>query len=886
MSRKQVYFFGNAKAEGSAEDKTLLGGKGANLAEMTNLGIPVPPGFTITTEVCAQYYRNNHNFPESLQDEILQHLRELERVQGKHFGDVNDPLLVSVRSGAAVSMPGMMDTVLNLGLNDETVVGLAKKSGNERFAWDAYRRFINMFGNVVLGISHHHFEKEIGRIKKEKKASLDSELDITSVKMVVEAYKQVVLAHHGEGFPQDVYHQLWASVQAVFRSWNNDRAIRYRRINSIIGLEGTAVNVQSMVFGNYGLRSGTGVCFSRDASTGEKVFYGEYLQNAQGEDVVAGIRTPQPLSFLQKDRPHIYEELVTIKDRLEAHYRDMQDIEFTMEEEKLYILQTRNAKRTGIAAVKIAVDMVQENLIDKKAAIIRVSGEQLQQLFHPMIDPEARKKSIVLAKGLNASPGAASGKMVFSAEEAEKSVENGNKVILVRNETSPEDIGGMNVAEGILTATGGMTSHAAVVARGMGRPCVVGCRDMHVYEQYMEIKGKKFQRGEIITIDGNMGEVFAGEVAFIEPSVSNELHTFLNWADEFRLNTKRKERTEFRVRTNADTPQQAQMAREMGAEGIGLCRTEHMFFEDTRIMKFRRMILANNKQDREQALSLLLPLQQSDFEGIFSAMDGLPVTIRLLDPPLHEFLPREDARIRELAEKTGMTELQLRVKIQELSEQNPMLGHRGCRLGITYPEIYQMQVRAIVRASIAVYKQGKRAIPEIMIPLIGAWQELRQTKELVESVIKEELPSDISIPYSIGTMIEIPRAALTAEKIAPYVDFFSFGTNDLTQMTFGFSRDDVNTFLPFYITEGILDEDPFQTLDVEGVGQLVEIGVRKGRSVNKKLKIGICGEHGGDIRSIAFCYEQNFDYVSCSPLRVPTARLAAAQQAVLDDANT
>lgn len=876
---KRVYFFGKAKTEGSAKDKALLGGKGANLAEMTSLGIPVPPGFTITTDTCAEYYEFGKKMPERLQEEIQENLSMLEEMTGKRFGDEGDPLLVSVRSGAAVSMPGMMDTVLNLGLNDKALEGLAEKTGNRRFVLDAYRRFINMYGNVVLDMSHSDFEHEISALKKEKGVDLDTDLDVEALTELVERYKAVVQKRTGRSFPQNPIDQLNGAILAVFGSWNNDRALKYRKINGIVGLTGTAVNVQSMVFGNFGDNSGTGVCFSRDASTGENYFYGEYLLNAQGEDVVAGIRTPDPLSKLETVKPKQYAELVEIKNQLEQHYRDMQDIEFTIEEGVLYILQTRNAKRTGQAAVQIAVDMVGEGLISKAEAVLRVSSEHLDQLFHPMIDAKKRMEFSSIAKGLNASPGAASGQVVFSAEDAEAWVQQGKKVLLVRNETSPEDIGGMNVAQGILTATGGMTSHAAVVARGMGRPCVAGCRELHIAGKTLTIGAANFKEGDYFTIDGNTGEVFVGELPLEEPKVSTELTTLLSWADEYRKKSPRKDHPHFNVRANADTKKQTSHARFLGAEGIGLCRTEHMFFDAERIIHFRRMIVASSVEDRIATLDKLLSYQQKDFEEIFESMAGFPVTIRLLDPPLHEFLPQDEDQIKELADLVGVGVDALHAKIASLHEMNPMLGHRGCRLGITYPEIYDMQVRAIVQAALVVSKKGIEVSPEIMIPLVGTTEELGILRTRAEKIAKDVLGNK-AILYKIGTMIEIPRAALTADAIAEKADFFSFGTNDLTQLTYGYSRDDINTFLPDYLEKGILAQDPFQTLDTAGVGKLIQIGLEKGRSVNKSLKVGICGEHGGDAESIAFVYDVGFDYVSCSPLRVPQARLVAGQSVI------
>lgn len=879
MSKKYVYFFGDGKAEGSAAMKDVLGGKGANLAEMTSVGIPVPPGFTISADVCAHYYDHDHQYPASLDSEVREHLSKLESLMGKKLGDADDPLLVSVRSGAAASMPGMMDTVLNLGLNDKAVGGLANISGNPRFAWDSYRRFINMFGDVVMGMEHSDFEHELSAVKKSKGVELDTELSAEDLQEVVRRYKAVYRRATNEDFPQEPLKQLWAAINAVFGSWNNPRAIQYRRISDIRGLKGTAVNVQSMVFGNFGDSSGTGVCFSRDPSTGERVFYGEYLINAQGEDVVAGIRTPESIDTLAQRNRAIYDNLVQVKDNLEAHYRDMQDMEFTIQAGKLFLLQTRNGKRTGSAAVRIAVEMVTEGLIDKETALQRVSPELLDQVFHPMIDP-GQKKSPALTKGLNASPGAASGQVVFTADDAEEWHKQGKKVILVRKETSPEDIGGMAVAEGILTSTGGMTSHAAVVARGMGTPCIAGAKDVVIANGTMTIGSTSFKEGGNITIDGSSGEIFSGLLQLKEPEISEQISTFLGWADEVRASGKRAsvQAPGIRVRANADTPEDAKRAREFGAEGIGLCRTEHMFFEDDRILAFRQMIVAKDLKTRKKTLEKLLPHQEQDFVGIFRAMDGLPVTIRLLDPPLHEFVPHDKKGVQELAAAVGIPERELNVKIESLKEFNPMLGHRGCRLGITYPEVYNMQVEAIIRAAITVSKEGRSVLPEIMIPLVGTIKELRVMRanaiETAERVMKE---TGESIEYLVGTMIEIPRAALTADEIAKEADFFSFGTNDLTQMAFGFSRDDIGTFLPQYLEDEILDYDPFAVIDQRGVGQLVEIGTQRGRSVKPNLKVGICGEHGGEPSSVEFCYRVGMDYVSCSPFRVPIARLAAAQ---------
>ncbi len=863
--------------------KDLLGGKGANLAEMTNVGVPVPPGFTISTEVCEYFNEHDSDYPDSLNKEVTEHLDRLEKMMGKKLGDADDPLLVSVRSGAAASMPGMMDTVLNLGLNDKAVEGLAKKSGNERFAWDSYRRFINMFGNVVKGVKHENFEHALDGIKEKKGVDLDTDLDAADLKGVVEKYKEVFKSHTGEDFPQKPIDQLWAAIDAVFGSWNNPRAIRYRKLNDLRGFKGTAVNVQSMVFGNFGEDSGTGVCFSRDPSTGEKYFYGEFLMNAQGEDVVAGIRTPMDIKSLAEKDKKSYDQLVEVKDKLEAHYKDMQDMEFTIQQGKLFILQTRNGKRTGVAAIRIAVEMVQEKLLTEDEAVNRVTPAQLDQVFHPMIDPRTTKDKEPLTKGLNASPGAACGQIVFTAEDAEEWVKDGKKVVLVRKETSPEDIGGMHAAEGILTSTGGMTSHAAVVARGMGTPCVAGAKDIGIANKQMNVKGKSFKEGDFITLDGTTGEVYEGQLVLIEPQISDKLEKFLKWTDNVRNKAQRSnvDMKGFGIRTNADTPEDAKRAREFGAEGIGLCRTEHMFFEEDRIRIFRQMIVAEDKAAREKALEKLLPLQKSDFVGIFKAMAGFPVTVRLLDPPLHEFVPHTEAEIKELANNTGVTVDSLKAKIDSLHEFNPMLGHRGCRLGITYPEVYDMQVQAIMEAAVEVAKGGAEVQPEIMIPLVGTIKELEILRANAEKVCKDVLEKAGSkLEYLIGTMIEVPRAALTADEIATQAEFFSFGTNDLTQMTFGFSRDDIGSFLPQYVDDGILEQDPFAALDQTGVGQLVEMGTQKGRKTNPKLKVGICGEHGGEASSIDFCYRAGLNYVSCSPFRVPIARLAAAQAVV------
>lgn len=877
---KMIYFFGGGSTEGNAGMKNLLGGKGANLAEMTNLGIPVPPGFTISTEVCDAYYKLNRKYPEGMAGELDKNLKKLEKLMGKKLGDPKDPLLVSVRSGAAVSMPGMMETILNLGLNDKAVEGMVERTGNERFAWDAYRRFIQMFGNVAKGMNPEIFEHILESAKKAKKIELDTDLDAQDLKKIVSEYKKAYKSTLKHDFPQNPIEQLNDAIGAVFGSWNNPKALKYRALNQIKGIKGTAVNIQSMVFGNFGNDSGTGVCFTRDPSTGKNEFYGEYLMNAQGEDVVAGIRTPEKLSTLAKQNKAIYQELVGFKDKLEKHYKDMQDIEFTIQQGKLYILQTRNAKRTGAAAIKCAVDMVQEKLINKETAITRVTSDQLDQLFHPMIDPAERKKLKVLAKGLNASPGAATGQIVFTADDAEAWVKEGKRVLLVRKETSPEDIGGMAAAKGILTSTGGMTSHAAVVARGMGRPCIAGCKALAISGKTLVIGSKTFKEGAWVTIDGSTGEVYEGEIKLVEPKLSGDLKTFLSWADEIRLSAVRpgiKEKG-FRVRTNADQPGDSKQARAFGAEGIGLCRTEHMFFEAEKLDIFQQMIVAESVEKRKEILKKLLILQKKDFKGIFIAMEGLPVTIRLLDPPLHEFVPKTKEDVAALAKKMNLKPARLQTKIDSLHESNPMLGHRGCRLGITYPEIYDMQVEAIMSAACEVAKTKKKVIPEIMIPLVGTYKELSLLRENAERVVKEVFKKlKTTVPYTIGTMIEIPRAAITADEVAAYADFFSFGTNDLTQMTYGYSRDDVGSFVPEYIEQEILERDPFQSLDQKGVGELVVIAGERGRKVKPDLKLGICGEHGGDPDSIDFCYRAGLNYVSCSPFRVPIARLSAAQ---------
>ncbi|MFP4524630.1 MAG: pyruvate, phosphate dikinase [Candidatus Woesearchaeota archaeon] len=870
---KHVYFFGAGKTEGKKELKQSLGGKGANLAEMANLGVPVPPGFTISTETCAAYYDAGEQLPAEAQKEIDENLAKLEDAMGKKLGDAEDPLLLSVRSGAAVSMPGMMDTVLNLGLNDDIVAGLAKKTGNDRFAWDAYRRFIQMFGDVVMGVPHSKFEQALEKVKATKGAEVDTDLDTEALKEVVEAYKKVVRDAKGESFPQDSKEQLMRSIDAVFGSWNNERAINYRQLNDIKGLKGTAVNVQTMVFGNMGDTSGTGVCFTRNPSTGEKKFYGEYLMNAQGEDVVAGIRTPKAISTLEDQMPDVYKELVEIYQKLEEHYKDMQDLEFTIQEGKLYMLQTRNGKRTAQAAVRIAVDMLKEGLIDKKTAVLRVDPQQLDQLLHKGLDPIARKEHDVIATGLPASPGAAVGVIAFDAERAVEMKNEGYKVVLVRNETSPEDIMGMDAATGILTARGGMTSHAAVVARGMGKCCVSGCGDAKIDEdaQTLQIGANKFTEGDYLTLDGSTGEIFTGKIPVIDPDLSGSFAELMEWADEFR---------KLGVRTNADNAKDAGVALKFGAEGIGLCRTEHMFFEGDRIKAVREMILSQTQEARRKALMKIMPYQKEDFASLFKAMDGMPVTVRLLDPPLHEFVPHEDKDIKELAERMDVDEKTVRKTIEELHETNPMLGHRGCRLGITYPEITEMQATAIFEAAKEVKADGVDVKPEVMIPLVGNVNELKDQKAVVERVAKEVLGEEPEVKYLIGTMIEVPRAALTADEIAEEAEFFSFGTNDLTQMTLGFSRDDVGKFVPSFVKQGLLEKDPFQVLDQDGVGQLVDMAAKKGRSARSNLKLGICGEHGGEPASVEFCHRTGLDYVSCSPFRVPIARLAAAQAAL------
>ncbi|MCL1837074.1 MAG: pyruvate, phosphate dikinase [Treponema sp.] len=879
--QKNVYFFGSGKSEGNAKMKEVLGGKGANLAEMAHLGIPVPPGFTISTDVCAAYYENKNKYPAKMKEEIEEGLKRLEKVMKKKLGDPADPLLVSVRSGAAVSMPGMMDTILNLGMNDKAVQGLSKKTGNPRFAWDAYRRFIQMYGDVVMGVDHDHFEEALTDIKNVNNTELDTDLSAANLESLVAVYKKLVRKHSGKDFPQNPLDQLWGAINAVFGSWMNERAIKYRQINDIKGLKGTAVNVQSMVFGNFGEDSGTGVCFSRDPSTGINVFYGEYLMNAQGEDVVAGIRTPEKIATLEKRNPVIYKQLVGIKNKLEKHFKDMQDLEFTVEKGKLYLLQTRNGKRAGTAAVKCAVDMVAEGLIDKKTAILRVTAAHLDQLLHPMIDYSAAKEAKSITKGLNASPGAAAGRIVFTARDAEAWHEKGEKVLLVRKETSPEDISGMVAAQGILTSTGGMTSHAAVVARGMGTPCVAGAKGIFVQGNTVVINGKTYNEGEWLTIDGSSGDVYEGHLPLVAASISKDMNTFLKWCDDERAKAVRGKVKGFEIWTNADQPEDAKRAFDFGAQGIGLCRTEHMFFDPEKLIHFRAMILADNEDERKRRLREILPLQEKDFFGIFKAMEGRPVVIRLLDPPLHEFVPHVRSEVEELASYLGVSADELQPKIDKLVESNPMLGHRGCRLAVTYPEIYDMQVEAIARAAVECVKENIPVKPEIMIPIVITARELKLLRPSAQKVLDKvfaELKVKVSI--KIGTMIEVPRAAIRAGHIADYADFFSFGTNDLTQMTFAFSRDDVASFLPVYLEKGVLDVDPFKTIDEDGVGGLMELAISEGRKVKPDLSIGICGEHGGDPATIDFCFRSGLSYVSCSPFRVPLARLAGAQAVI------
>ena len=899
-TKPRVYTFGNKKAEGDSSMKNLLGGKGANLAEMSAIGIPVPPGFTITTEVCTEYNLLGKDAVIGfLEEEVQEAIENIENIMGTKFGDKENPLLISVRSGARVSMPGMMDTVLNLGLNDDAVLGIAKKTGNERFAWDSYRRFVQMYGDVVLGMKPESkedidpFEEIMDSLKDKRGIQLDTEFTIQDLKDLVHDFKDAVKKRTGHDFPTDPWDQLWGAVMAVFDSWNGDRAVYYRNMHGYPSDWGTAVNVQAMVFGNMGNNSGTGVCFTRDAGTGENLFNGEYLIDAQGEDVVAGVRTPQQITKIgsqrwaelaqvsEEDRvktypsleelmPEIYVELNDYQNKLERHYRDMQDMEFTIQDGKLWILQTRNGKRTGAAMVKIAMDLFKEGMISKEKALLMIEPNKLDELLHPVFDPDALKESHVIAQGLPASPGAATGKIVFFADEADKFKSS----ILVRIETSPEDLEGMNLARGILTARGGMTSHAAVVARGMGKCCVSGAGALKIdyKNRTLTVDGKEFHEGDWISLNGSTGNIIEGKVATIEPELSGEFAELMELSDEFAT---------MHVRTNADSPKDAQVARSFGAQGIGLTRTEHMFFEVDRIKAMREMILAGTLKGRKEALDKLLPMQRSDFEGIFEAMQGLPVTVRLLDPPLHEFVPHQLSMQKELADEMHISIEEIKSKVSELSEFNPMLGHRGCRLGNTYPEITEMQTRAIIEAALNLKERGIQAKPEIMVPLIGTLAEFEMQENIIRSTAEKVFEErNDTIDYMVGTMIEIPRAALTADLIAKRAEFFSFGTNDLTQMTFGYSRDDAGKFLPIYIEKGILKVDPFEVLDQEGVGQLVQSGTQKGRSTNPNLKVGICGEHGGEPNSVEFCNTVGMNYVSCSPFRVPIARVAAAQAAI------
>ncbi|MFN3453633.1 MAG: pyruvate, phosphate dikinase [Pseudobdellovibrio sp.] len=866
---KFVYYFAAGEAEGNASMKNNLGGKGANLAEMTAIGLPVPPGFTISTDICTAYYAEGGKLPEWVKPSVLEALKKVENKIGKKFGDVTNPLLVSVRSGARASMPGMMDTILNLGLNDQTVEGLSQSSQNPRFAWDSYRRFIQMYSDVVMGMNSSLLEVTLEDMKAEKGIHLDTELTTEDLKNLVKKFKDLVQQMTGQSFPTDPFEQLWGAISAVFKSWNTARAITYRELHDIPASWGTAVNVQSMVFGNLGDDSATGVAFTRDPSTGERKFYGEFLVNAQGEDVVAGIRTPQPIALLKEIMPEPYQDLETIYKKLETYFKDMQDIEFTIEKNKLWMLQTRNGKRTAKAALQIACDMIDEKLITEEEAILRLDPASLDQLLHPTLDPKAQKT--LLAKGLPASPGGVFGQIVFTPEDAVSYREQGKKVILVRVETSPEDIAGMVAAQGILTSRGGMTSHAAVVARGMGKCCVAGCSDIDIdyKNEVMRVKGYNLKKGDVITLDGGTGEIYLGEVKTIEPKLDGVFDRLMKIADNVRR---------LKVRTNADTPKDAKTARDFGAEGIGLCRTEHMFFGADRIDAVREMILADTKSEREKALDKLLPMQREDFYQLFKIMDGLPVTIRLLDPPLHEFLPHSEEEVQELAKRIHFDVNRLRSKVQSLHEFNPMLGHRGCRLAITYPEIYQMQSRAIAEAAAQLTKEGHKLIPEIMIPLIATAKELEQLRAQTDEVVKKvQKETNIQFDYLIGTMIELPRAAVTAHEVAKHADFFSFGTNDLTQTTLGLSRDDAGRFLGSYVSQGIFAKDPFVSIDQVGVGTLVKTGVDLGRQAKGQLKVGVCGEHGGDPDSIEFFENVNLDYVSCSPFRVPIARLAAAK---------
>ncbi len=868
---KWVYLF----KEGNADMRNLLGGKGANLAEMTNLGLPIPQGFTVTTEACTNYYESGKQITAEIESQIFDALAELEKMQGKKFGDTEDPLLVSVRSGARASMPGMMDTILNLGLNDVAVEGFAKKTGNPRFAYDSYRRFIQMYSDVVMEIPKSHFERILDEEKEARNAKFDTDLTADDLKEIIVKFKAIYKESQGADFPQDPKEQLMGAVKAVFRSWDNPRAIVYRRMNDIPGDWGTAVNVQAMVFGNMGDTSGTGVAFTRNPSTGDKGIYGEYLINAQGEDVVAGVRTPQPITRLEQDLPECYKEFMAIAQKLEGHYRDMQDMEFTIQEGKLYFLQTRNGKRTAQAALQIACDLVDEGKISEEEAVSRIEAKSLDQLLHPTFDPEALKAGEVIGEALPASPGAAAGKVYFTAEEAKAAHEAGERVILARLETSPEDIEGMHAAEGILTVRGGMTSHAAVVARGMGTACVSGCGEitMHEEEKYFELGGHSIKEGDYISLDGSTGKIYLGDIRTVEASIGGNFGRIMEWADKFRT---------LKVRTNADTPADTANAVKLGAEGIGLCRTEHMFFEPDRIPKIRKMILSDTQEAREAALNELIPFQKADFKAMYEVLEGKPMTVRYLDPPLHEFVPTDPQDIADLAKDMGLTPEDVQARCDELHEFNPMMGHRGCRLAVTYPEIARMQTRAVMEAAIEVSQEkGYDIVPEIMIPLVGEKKELKFVKDVVVETaekVKEEKKSDIK--YHIGTMIEIPRAALLANEVAEEAEFFSFGTNDLTQMTFGFSRDDAGKFLDSYYKSKIYESDPFARLDTNGVGQLVQMAAEKGRSVRADLKLGICGEHGGDPSSIEFCHKVGLDYVSCSPFRVPIARLAAAQAAI------
>lgn len=871
MNQKWVYMF----KEGDPKNKNLLGGKGANLADMTQLGLPIPQGFTVTTEACTEYYNNGQALSNEIESQIKSCLVNLEELSGKKFGDNTNPLLVSVRSGARVSMPGMMDTVLNLGLNDEAVVGLANKTENERFAYDSYRRFIQMFSDVVMEIPKPRFEKIIDEMKEAKGVKLDTELDANDLKEMVIRFKALYKEVKGVDFPQDPEVQLMEAVKAVFRSWMNPRAIVYRRMNDYPSSWGTAVNVQMMVFGNMGDTSGTGVAFTRNPSTGENAIYGEYLINAQGEDVVAGIRTPSHISQLEQDMPEVYTQFMNIAHTLENHYHDMQDMEFTVENGKLYFLQTRNGKRTAAAALRIAVDLVTEGQITEEEAVLRVEPKQLDQLLHPMFDAKALKAAQVIGKALPASPGAAAGKVYFTAEDAKEAGAAGERVILVRLETSPEDIEGMAAARGILTVRGGMTSHAAVVARGMGTCCVSGCGEIQINEEekHFSLGGMTFHEGDYISLDGSTGNIYGEDVATVEPEITGDFETFMAWADKYRT---------LKVRTNADSPKDAKNAVKFGAEGIGLCRTEHMFFEEDRIMKMRKMIVSKTEAERREALDALLPLQKGDFVGIYEAMGERPVTVRLLDPPLHEFLPHTDEDIATLADEMGITFEDLKATVESLHEFNPMMGHRGCRLAVSYPEIAEMQARAIIEAAIQVKQEkGYDIVPEIMIPLVGEVKELKYVKDIVVAAADKAIAeADVTLTYHVGTMIEIPRAAVTADQIAEEAEFFSFGTNDLTQMTFGFSRDDAGKFLEDYYGKGVYESDPFARLDQIGVGALVQMAAEKGRSTRSDIKLGICGEHGGDPSSIEFCHKVGLNYVSCSPFRVPIARLAAAQAAI------